>query len=174
MTYAVIRTDLMSGTKQPADLVSLRFYDASGNKAEVENGVIVKLQGYEDGEREVMKAVAASAGDDLNDCAIVAAPEVMYDERKKNLDEFINEAGKAVRGYIPRSRNVFSVTKEGFVGGTAPAKGAEVGIGTGGKIDAAGKGLGVCVDVEVVGRYTYYAIKIGKTESTAASASVGG
>ncbi len=54
-----------------------------------------KLQGYEDGEREVMKAVAASAGDDLNDCAIVAAPEVMYDERKKNLDEFINEAGKA-------------------------------------------------------------------------------
>lgn len=174
MAYAVIRTDLMSGTKQPADLVSLRFYNASGNKAEVENGVIVKLQGYEDGEREVMKAVAASAGDDLNDCAIVAAPEVMYDERKKNLDEFINEAGKAVRGYIPRSRNVFSVTKEGFVGGTAPAKGAEVGIGTGGKIDAAGKGLGVCVDVEVVGRYTYYAIKIGKTESTAASASVGG
>lgn len=174
MAYAVIRTDLMSGTKQPADLVSLRFYDASGNKAEVENGVIVKLQGYEDGEREVMKAVAASAGDDLNDCAIVAAPEVMYDERKKNLDEFINEAGKAVRGYIPRSRNVFSVTKEGFVGGTAPTKGDEVGIGTGGKIDAAGKGLGVCVDVEVVGRYTYYAIKIGKTESTAASASVGG
>ena len=47
MAYAVIRTDLMSGTKQPADLVSLRFYDASGNKAEVENGVIVKLQGYE-------------------------------------------------------------------------------------------------------------------------------
>lgn len=131
----------MSGTKQPADLVSLRFYDASGKKAEVENGVIVKLQGYEDGEREVMKAVAASAGDDLNDCAIVAAPEVMYDERKKNLDEFINEAGKATRGYIPRSRNVFSVTKEGFVGGTVPTKGAEVGIGTGGKIDAAGKGL---------------------------------
>lgn len=75
-----------------------------------------------------MKAVAASAGDDLNDCAIVAAPEVMYDERKKNLDEFINEAGKATRGYIPRSRNVFSVTKEGFVGGTVPTKGAEVGI----------------------------------------------
>ena len=54
MAYAVIRTDLMSGTKQPADLVSLRFYDASGNKAEVENGVIVMLQGYEVGEREGM------------------------------------------------------------------------------------------------------------------------
>ena len=165
MAYAVIRTDLMSGTKQPADLVSLRFYDAEGNKAEVENGVIVELQGYEDGEREVMKAVAASAGADLNECAIVAGVEVMYDERKKNLDEYINEAGKAVRGYIPRSRNVFSVTKEGFVGGTVPTKGAEVGIGEGGKIDAAGSGLGVCVDIDVAGRYTYYAIKIAKTEA---------
>ena len=46
--YTVIRTDLMSGTKQPADLVSLRFYDAEGKTAEVENGVIVKLEGYEE------------------------------------------------------------------------------------------------------------------------------
>ena len=56
LLHTVIRTDLMSGTKQPADLVSLRFYDAEGKTAEVENGVIVKLEGYEDGEREVMKA----------------------------------------------------------------------------------------------------------------------
>ena len=173
MAYTVIRTDLMSGTKQPADLVSLRFYDANGKQAEVENGVIVKLQGYEDGEREVMKAVAATASDDLNECAIGAGVEGMYDERMKILDEYINEAGKAVRGYIPRSRNIFSVTKEGFVGGTVPTKGAEVGIGTGGKIDAAGTGLGVCVDVEVAGRNTYYAIKLGKTEATAAAANPG-
>lgn len=165
MAYTIIRTDLMSGTNQPADLVSLRFYNGEGEQAEVENGVIVKLEGYEDGEREVMKAVAASAGADLNECAIVAGVEVMYDERKKNLDEYINEAGKAVRGYIPRSRNVFSVTKEGFVGGTVPVKGAAVGIGEGGKIDAAGTGLGVCVDIDVAGRYTYYAIKIAKTEA---------
>lgn len=174
MAYTVIRTDLMSGTKQPADVVSLRFYGADGNPAEVENGVIVKLQGYEDGEREVMKAVAASAGDDLNDCAVVAGVENMYDEHKKNLDEYINEAGKATRGYILRSRNVFSVTKEGFAGGTAPTKDGEVGIGVGGKIDTSGKGLGVCANVEVSGRYTYYTIKIGKTESAAASAAVGG
>lgn len=164
MAYTVIRTDLMSGTKQPADLVSLRFYGTDGQVAEVENGVIVKLEGYEDGEREVMKAVAATAGADLNECAIVAGVELMYDERKKNLDEFINEAGVATRGYIPRSRNIFSVTKEGFVGGNVPAKGGKVGIGADGKIDAAGTGLGECVDIEVAGRYTYYAIKIDKTE----------
>ena len=165
MAYTVIRTDLMSGTKQPADLVSLRFYDAEGKPAEVENGVIVELQGYDEGEREVMKAVAATAGSDLNDCAIVAGVEVMYDERKKNLDEYINEANKPTRGYIPRSRNLFSVTKEGFVGGVTPEEGAEVGIGEGGKIDAAGTGFGKCEDIEVVGRYTYYTIRINKTEN---------
>jgi len=165
--YCVIRTDLLSGTHQAADLVSLRFYDAEGKPAEVENGTIVKLRGYEDGEREVMKAVAATASDDLNDCAIVAGVELMYDERKKNLDEYINEAGKAVRGYIPRSRNLFSVTKEGFVGGKVPTKGAKVGVGAGGKIDAAGTGLGECADIEVAGRYTYYTIKVGKTENKA-------
>ena len=167
MAYTVIRTDLMSGTKQPADLVSLRFYNAEGKQAEVENGVIVELQGYEDGEREVMKAVAATASSDLNNCAIVDGVEVMYDERKKNLDEYINEAGKAVRGYIPRSRNMFSVTKEGFVGGTVPAKDANIGIGTGGKLDASGSGFGKCVAIETAGRYTYYVIQIGKTEAGA-------
>ena len=164
MSYCVIRTDLMSGTKQPADLVSLRFYNAEGEMAEVENGVIVKLQGYEDGQREVMKAIAAAAGDDLNECAIVASPEVMYDERMHNLDEFINAKGKAARGYIPRSRNMFSVTVDGFVGKVAPVNGAEVGIGADGKIDAAGTGLGKCVAIEAAGRYTYYTIEIGKTE----------
>lgn len=165
MAYTVIRTDLMSGTKQPADLVSVRFYDADGKPAEVENGVIVELKGYDEGEREVMKAVAATSGSDLNDCAVVAGVEVMYDERKKNLDEFINEANKPVRGYILRSRNLFSVTKDGFVGGVVPTENAEVGVGEGGKLDAAGTGFGKCVDIEVVGRYTYYTIQINKTEN---------
>ncbi len=165
MAYAVIRTDLMSGTKQPADLVSLRFYGSDGQPKEVENGVIVKLEGYEEGQREVMRAKAASASDDLNDCAIVAGVEVMYDERKKNLDEYINEAGKAVRGYIPRSRNLFSVTKDGFVGGNVPAKGGKVGIGADGKLDASASGFGECVDIEAADRYTYYTIEIAKTEA---------
>lgn len=161
--YCVVRTDLMQGTDVGANLCSLRFYD-SGAVAEVENGVIVKLEGLEDGEREVYKAVAATFSDKLNECAIVAAPEVMYDERLKNLDEFINEAGKAVRGYIPHARNIFSVTKEGFVGGNAPSVGAEVGIGANGKIDASGTGLGKCIHIEDAGRYTYYAIQIAQTE----------
>lgn len=165
MSYTVIRTDLMSGTKQAADLVSLRFYGEDGKPAAVENGVLVELQGYEEGQREVMKAVVATSSSDLNNCAVVAGVEVMYDERKKNLDEYINEVNKIVRGYIPRSRNMFSVTKDGFVDGAVPTKGAEVGVGNGGKYDAQGTGFGKCVDIEVVGRYTYYTIQIGKTEN---------
>lgn len=173
MAYCVIRTDGMSGIKQSADLRSLRFYGADGNPAEVENGTIVKLQGLEDGQREVYKAIAATASDDLNDCVVVAGVEVPYDERLKNLDQYINEAGKAVRGYILRSRNQFSITKEGFVGGTVPsAKGAKVGVGAGGKLDASGTSFGECSDIETAGRYTYYTITIGKTEAAAASSTV--
>lgn len=165
MAYTVIRTDLMSGTKQPADLVSIRFYNADGEMAEIENGVIAELQGYEEGEREVMKAVAATSSSDLNNCVLVAGVEVDYDERKKNLHDYINAKGKNIRGYVLRSRNLFALTEDGFVGGVVPSEGAEVGIGEGGKLDAAGTGFGKCVDVEVVGRYTYYTIRIGKTEN---------
>ena len=164
MGYCVFRSDLMSGTDVASDLVSGRVYDESDNPIAVENGTIVELKGYEEGEREVMKAVLASASSKISDCAIIGSEEVMYDERKKNLDEFINEAGSICRGYIPRSRNMYSVTKEGFVGESVPEKGAEVGIGEGGKVDASGTGYGTIMAVEVAGRYTYYVIKIANTE----------
>lgn len=159
--YTVIRTDLLSGTDVAADLVSLRVYDDSDNPIEVENGTIVELEGYEEGQREVMKAKLAKASSNVGDCAIVATEEIMYDERKKNLDEFINEAGTICRGYIPRSRNMYSVTAEGFVGGTAPSTvGDEVGLGADGKLDAGSTGYGKLMAIEVAGRYTYYVIKI--------------
>lgn len=160
--YTVIRTDNMSGTDQRADLLSVRVCDASGNPIEAENGAIVKIGSLVEGEREIYKATLATASDAVDDCAILAGVETMYDERKKNLDEFINEAGSNVRAYVPRNRNFFSVTAEGFVGGTAPAVDAEVGIGANGKIDASGTGLGVCKAIEIAGRYTYYVIQIKK------------
>ena len=172
MAYCVVRTDLMSGVKQPADMVSLRFYDGNGDLAEVENGVIAKITALEDHttgsgasavttyEREIWKATAASSSDDLADCVLIDTPEVMYDERKRSLDEFINEAGVAARGYRLRDRNMFSLTAEGFVGGTAPALGGAVGVGTGGKLDASGSGFGTCVHIEDVGSKKFYAIQI--------------
>ena len=161
MAYTVIRTDLLSGTDIAADLVSVRVYDADDNPIAVENGTIVELKGYEKNQREVMKAVLATASSKIEDCAIIASEEVMYDERKKNLDEFINEAGSICRGYIPRSRNMYAITKEGFVGGTVPSEdNTEVGIGANGKLDTAGTGYGTVMAIEIAGRYTYYVIKI--------------
>lgn len=160
--YTVIRTDNLSGTDQRADLLSVRVYDAEGEKISVENGAIVKIGSLEEGEREIYKATLATSEDNIDECAILAGVEVSYDERIKNLDGYINEAGALVRAYIPRNRNFFSITKEGFVGGTTPEVDGEVGIGANGKIDAAGTGLGVCKAIEIAGRYTYYVIQVKK------------
>lgn len=162
--YCVFRSDLMSGTNVAADLVSCRVYDGEGKPIAVENGTIVELQGYEDGQREVFKAVLATSASKLSDCVVIGTPEVFYDERQMNLDEYINEANEICRGYVLRSRNMFSITKDGFVDAAVPAKDAEVGIGANGKIDAAGTGFGTVMAIEVVGRYTYYVLKIANTE----------
>lgn len=163
--HCVVRTDRMAGTDVAPMLRSLRFYGADGKVAEVENGVIAHLNGLEEGQREVHKAVAATEGANLTECVLIAAPEVMYDERLRNLEDYINEAGKAIRGYILHCNDEFSVTAEGFVDGAVPAVGAEVGIGANGKINASGTGLGKCSHIETVGRYTYYTILVGKTEA---------
>ena len=162
--YTVIRTDNLSGTDQRADLLSVRVYDASGKMIDVENGVFVKIGDLEvDGEREVYKATIATSTDDLSDCAILAGTEIMYDERLSyTLDQYYNEAGKAIRAYVPRNRNFFSVTAEGFVGGAVPSKNTTVGIGTGGKLDITGSGVGKCVAIEKAGQYTFYVIHIEK------------
>lgn len=159
--YTVIRTDNLSGTDQRADLLSVRVYEAD-ETVDVENGAIVKVGALEEGEREIYKATFAEDGNNLDDCAIVAGVEVDYDERNRNLDDYINKAGKAVRAYIPRNRNFFSVTAEGFVNKTVPAVGGAVGIGAKGKLDAAKTGVGTCVAIETAGRYTYYVIQIKK------------
>ena len=163
MAYCVIRTDKLSGTDQRADLVSLRVYKED-KPVEVENGVIVELKGLEKGQREIYKAEVATSASDIDKCAIVAGVELEADPTKKNLHDFINKAGIPCRGYIPRSRNVFSVTKEGFKDGTVPEVDGKVGIGDGGKLDKAATGFGKCVAIEVAGMYTYYVIEIDKTE----------
>lgn len=118
------------------------------------------------GEREVYVGSDVTAKDTLGNVALIAAPEVPYDERIKNLDEFINEAGKNVRGYRLHSGDIFSVTKEALAGLDAPAKGNIVELAAGNKLSVAASAtagstaVGKIIDVETVGRYTYYVIKV--------------
>lgn len=167
MAYTVIRTDLMSGTKQPADLVSVRVYNAAGDtQIAVENGSIVELTALETGEREVwIGKLATASTTDLSKCVVIATPEVMYDERKKNLDEFTNEAGTIARGYRLNQNDIFSITKEGFVSATAPSAVGVVKLGAGGKVEpstGSGHALGNLIAIETTARYTYYVIQVGE------------
>ena len=163
--HAVIRKDRLYGTDVATGLVSLRFFDGNNKEAEIDNGNVVKLVGLMDGERELYKAVAPAANTDLKDIAIVGTNEVLYDERKKNLDEFTNEAGKDALGYRYHGYDIFSVTEEALDHAAAIAKGDIVELQAGTKlkvVKSATSGstkVGVIADINKVGRYTYYVIE---------------
>ncbi len=167
--YAVVRTDKMFGTDNRAGLVSVRFKDADGKYADIENGNVVKLGGLDEGTYDVYEGKAPKTGDSIKDIVLIASPEVMYDERKRNLDEFINKAGLPARGYRLHTGDVFSVTIEALDAKTEPHIGDGVKIGDGTKIcvadaissdGASGESFGKILDINVVGRHKYYAIQV--------------
>lgn len=165
MGYGVVRTDNMTATDVRKELVSVR-YQPSDVKAAIDNGNVVKLNGLESGSREVYKGVTPSAADDIKDIVLIASPEVNYDERKRNLDEFTNEAGVIARGYHLVANDVFSVTKDALDGAAAPAVGNIVELKAGTKLNVVesltdkSTQIGSIIDINNVGRYTYYVIKV--------------
>lgn len=169
--HAVIRKDRLYGTDVAPALVSMRYVDSNGNGAAIDNGNVVRLDGlmvHTDGtiERELYKAVTPAANTDLKDIAIVGTPEVMYDERKKNLDEFVNEAGADSLGYRPHAGDMFGVTADGLSAAATIAKGDLVELQAGTKlkvVKSATNGstqVGVIADINKVGRYTYYVVEV--------------
>ena len=166
MAYGIVRTDNMYGTDVRAALVSIKYMGSNGSTpTAIENGSVLKVGALIEGEREVYVGGAVAANDKVEDVVLVASPEVMYDERKKNLDEFINEAGKACRGYRIHSGDIFLVTKDALTGKETPAVGNVVELAAGTKLNVADSAtggsttIGTIIAVDVVGRYTYYVIK---------------
>lgn len=149
--YAVMRTDKMHGTTDLSSLVNVKISE------DLQNGTIVKLGALATGEREAYVATKASASDALKDVAILCGPELMYDERKKNLHEYINEV--AINGGIYRafkffSGDEFSLTKEAFV--TAPTSadiGSAVALGADGKVEVGGSGTAFGKLIAVEGEF---------------------
>ncbi len=125
MAYACVRTDNMSGTINGQDLVSVKFYGGS-NPAAIENGNVVLVGEFLEGEREVRKATAPAANSDIYKCALIASEEVVKSKSHNNLDEFINEAGDIARGYRFTKNGLFAVTKEAFASGAVLAVGSIV------------------------------------------------
>ena len=167
MSYGVVRTDLMFGTDVGTGLVSVKYLGANGSTpTAIENGNVLKLGALITGEREVYVGGAVVANDAIKDVVLVAAPEVAYDERVRNLDEYINEAGKIVRGYRFHKGDVFSVTKDALAGKASPAVDDVVEFAAGTKLNVAASAtsgstvLGKIIAVETAGRYTYYVIRV--------------
>ena len=163
MAYTICNLDRMSGTEDSTLLVSLKYFNASGKEAELENGAIVEIGDFIDGQREVRKATAPKADTPLSKLALVANPEVIYDEsRYHGLEEYINEAGKVIRGYRFHSNDTFSVTKEAFSATPAKGKYATVGASTKMGISATVTGtvIGKIIDVWTLGADTYYTIQV--------------
>ena len=166
MAHAVIRKDRMYGTDVAPALVSLKFVDGNGAFADIDNGNVVKLDGLMTGERELYKAVAPTAGTALSDIVIVGTNEILYDERKKNLDEFFNPAGVAALGYRPHKGDMFGVTAEALDTAAAIVKGDIVELQADTKlkvVKTATNGstqVGVIADINKAGRYTYYVVEV--------------
>lgn len=166
MSYAVVRTDAMTGTDVRSQLVSVKYMGADGNTpTAIENGNVLKIGALITGEREIYVGSAVAANDKIDDVVLVASPEVMYDERKRNLDDYINEAGKTCRGYHINSGDTFSVTAGALSGSGTPAVGNIIELTSGTKlgfVESATSGstvVGRIIAVDTVGRYTYYVIK---------------
>lgn len=165
--YGVVRTDNMTGTDVRSELVSVKYMGADKNTAtEIENGSVLKASELTDGEREVFIGEQVAKDTPIREVVLIASPEVPYDEKLHNLDEFINPAGKACRGYRIHSGNIFSLTKEALAGVASPAKGNVVELAAGTKLSVAASAtsgstaVGKIIDVENAGRYTYYVIKV--------------
>lgn len=167
MAYAVVRTDAMAATDVRGQLVSVKYMGADGaTPTAIENGNVLKIGALMTGEREIYIGGAVAANDKIDDIVLIASPEVVYDERKRNLDDFVNEAGKACRGYHIHSGDTFSVTAEALSGTGTPAVGNIVELAAGTKLAFATSAttsstkVGRIIAVDVVGRYTYYVIKV--------------
>ena len=164
--HAVVRTDRMEGTGDRNSLVSIK-YIVSTTPTAIENGNVLKRGALIDGEREIFEGSTPAATDALDDVVLVATPEVMYDERLKNLDDFINEAGKIARAYHLRKGDIFSVTKEALDGAASPAVGNIVELKAGTKLNvvasltASSTQVGKIIAIETVGKYTYYVVLVG-------------
>lgn len=168
--HAVVRTDLMYATDVRSGLVSIKYMGANGATATaIDNGNVLKVGALMKDEREIYVGAAVAANDKIEDVVLVASVEVMYDERKRNLDEFENEAGKTCRGYRLHTGDIFSVTKEALAGEASPAVGDIVELAAGTKLNVAKASTGATggstvvgkiIEVAAAGRYTYYAIKV--------------
>lgn len=142
MAYAIVKREAMA-SENVANLRKSFKYLPSGTATAVENGNVVKATSVISDERELLEGSTPSVDTALKDILLVTTPEVMADERKKNLDEFINEAGAIATGDRLISGDIFTVTADAFTAAATVVVGdvVELAASTKLKVVAAATGL---------------------------------
>lgn len=156
--HGVVRTDAMWATNSSAGLLSAKYF-VDEEFAAIDNGNVVKAEALLEGERELFKAVSPAEGDAISKIFLVATPEVMYDERLKNLSDFYNEAGQAIRLYPLHVGDMFSVSAEALDG--EAVVGSTVGVQASTKLKVGGTGVGAIIAVEPVGSIKFAVVRVG-------------
>lgn len=141
MANKIVRLDNMAAQKVPSLVKSARYYKG-GEKAPVENGVIVGVGALEDCEREIHKVEDVKDTDMM--VGIVCTPEVMYDERLRDVADFENAKGDAVRVEVFQVGDIFSI--------------ANGDVTT--DMDLGAKLVAKHMGSEVAGRYTYEVFEV--------------
>lgn len=168
MAHGVVRTDKLYNTDVRTGPISVKYLP-SETPTDIDNGNVVLVGGLIEGEYEMLVATTPAANSDKSKIALIATPEVMYDERLRGLDEFYNVAGRACRAYYLHVWDIFSVTKDALDGAEEPAVGDVVELKAGTKLNvvAAATGatqgstvIGEVIDINVVSGMTFYAIRV--------------
>ena len=170
MAHGICITEKMSGTFNGVDLVSLRYGTQASSTftpAEIDNGCVVLVGALETGSREVRKATVPTKNSPKANVALIASPEVIYDERLQgDLGNFYNEADVISRGYLlEKPHQIFAITGDVLDGTTARVVGAVVELQAGNKLLAAASNtegstkIGEIIDIYTKKGKTYYAIE---------------
>lgn len=164
--HGICITEKLSGTFNGVDLVSVR-YMVGNTPTAIDNGSVVEVGALEANSREVCKATAPKKNSAKAAIALIASPEVIYDERlQSDLGNFENEANAVSRGYLlEKPHQIFAVTGEVLDGDTARIVGAAVELQDGTKLLAVATNtqgstkIGEIIEVFTKKGKTYYAIE---------------
>lgn len=161
--HNVVRTDSMSGTKDGTLLRSAKYF-AGDTETAIDNGMVVQIGTLITGEREVRKATAPTANTPIGEVGLVASPEYLVDERKRNFTDFTNEAGDVIRIYKFHSGDTFGCTEGCF--NTKPVVGnvVELMAATTFKVVATATSgsttIGKIIAIENESGITYYVVEV--------------
>lgn len=112
-TYPIFVAESMESTHD-ANLLRAGRYQVTGTDTVVNNGGLVKLNGFVDGERDLYKCIAPAAITDTN-LYIIDAPEVVYSEEiTRGLDDYQVPAGQNARLRRPRVGDRFAISANGI------------------------------------------------------------